>query len=201
MEIRYRDIVLRDMIASDIEDWVRWNTVETEWMDWDGPDLDSGEPFDADAYRAESMKTLHHPWEGSFRNFFELATADGCHIGMVSSYATGADFQHLSWKEATERDQFWYTLGIVICESCNWSRGLGTQALRAFCSHFIEHGKTELRLQTWSGNIRMVRCAEKIGFREINRFTGNRHIRGGVYDGLTFQLDLDRFHNYLKQNT
>lgn len=201
MEIRYRDIILRDMVESDIEDWVRWNTIDTEWMDWDGPDLDSGEPFDTDAYRAESMKMLHYPWEGDFRNFFELTTADGCHIGMVSSYATGADFRHLSWKEAKEADQFWFTLGIVICESRNWCHGLGAQTLTAFCKHFIDHGKTALRLQTWSGNIRMVRCAEKIGFCEINRFVGNRHIRGGVYDGLTFQLDLDRFDNYLKQNT
>lgn len=201
MEIRYHDIILRDMIESDIEDWIHWETVDTEWMDWDGPDLDSGEPFDADAFREKSMKALQHPRDGDFRNFFELATADGCHIGMVSSYATGADFQHLSWKEAQEQDRFWYTLGVVICESQNWSRGLGTQALSAFCCHFINHGKTALRLQTWSGNIRMVRCAEKIGFREINRFIGNRHIRGCVYDGLTFQLDLDRFYDYLKQNT
>jgi len=201
MEIRYRDIILRDMVESDIEDWVRWNTIDTEWMDWDGPDLDPGEPFDADAYRAESLEMLRHPREGDYRNFFELSTGDGQHIGMVSSYATGADFRHLSWKEAKEADQFWFTLGIVICESRNWCHGLGAQALTAFCKHFIYHGKTALRLQTWSGNIRMVRCAEKIGFCEINRFVGNRHIRGGVYDGLTFQLDLDRFDNYLKQNT
>lgn len=199
MEIKYRDVILRDMLEADIEDWIYWNTVKIEWMDWDGPDLDSGEPFDAEAYREECMKTLAIRREGDFRNYFELATADGCHIGMVSSYATGSDFQHLSWKEAKEHDQFWYTLGIVICESSNWSHGLGTQALTAFCRHFLDHGKTNLRLQTWSGNIRMVRCAEKIGFREVNRFVGNRHIRGGIYDGLTFQLDLDRFRDDLEE--
>ena len=47
----------------------------------------------------------------------------------------------------------------------------------------------------------MVRCAEKIGFVECNRIVGNRHIRGGVYDGLTFQLDLDRFHKYLQEHS
>ena len=30
-------IVLRDMIESDIEDYVRWFTTETEWSDWDAP--------------------------------------------------------------------------------------------------------------------------------------------------------------------
>ena len=200
MEIKYRDIVLRDMKESDIDDWIRWNTEETEWMDWDGPDLDSGDPFNADAFRAESMEALQNPWEGDFRNFFELDTADGLHIGMVSSYATGEDFSHLSWGEANEVGKFYFTLGIVICERVNWNCGFGTQAMTAFCRHFLDHGKTNLRLQTWSGNIRMVRCAEKIGFVECNRFVGNRHIRGGIYDGLTFQLDLDRFHKYLAEN-
>ena len=46
----------------------------------------------------------------------------------------------------------------------------------------------------------MVRCAERIGFRECNRFVGNRHIRGGVYDGLTFQLDEEAFRQYLAEN-
>ena len=201
MEIKYRDIVLRDMVESDIEDWIRWETVDTEWQDWDGPDLDPGEPFDADAFRSESIETLNHQWDSEFRNFFELDTAEGTHIGMVSSYATGPEFEHLSWKEAKERGEFWHTLGIVICESRNWCHGLGTQALAAFCKQYLDHGFTNIRLQTWSGNIRMVHCTEKIGFREVNRFVGNRHIRGEVYDGLTFQLDLDRFREYLAENS
>lgn len=197
--IRYKNIILRDMKEADIEDEVRWNTAETEWMDWDGPDLQSDEPFDEAACRAECLELLHKP-KGSFRKGFELDTADGLHIGTVSCYPTGADFGHMKWKEAENCAEFWYTLGIVICEKAYWSNGYGTQALTAFCQHFLNHGKTNLRLQTWSGNVRMVRCAEKVGFVEVNRFVGNRHIRGGVYDGLTFQLDLDRFHKFLAEN-
>ena len=37
MEIKYKNIILRDMIPSDIEDNVRWNTTETEWSDYDAP--------------------------------------------------------------------------------------------------------------------------------------------------------------------
>ena len=192
--IRNRDIVLRDMVESDIEDWIRWETVDTEWMDWDGPDLEST-PFVESEYREECAELLKNPRTG-FRNFFEL-DGNGKHIGMVSSYATASDFRHLTWAEARELGEFWFTLGIVICESDLWSRGLGAQALAAFCRHFLNSGKTNLRLQTWSGNVRMVRCAEKVGFVECNRIVGNRHIRGGVYDGLTFQLDISRFEAYL----
>jgi len=197
--IRYGKICLRDMRDPDIADWIRWNTVRTEWMDWDGPDLQPEVMFDEDAFLQESRQALalaHQEWN----TFYELATADGMHIGMVSSYATDAAFQHITWQQAREKDAFWFTLGIVICENDLWSHGLGTQALAAFCRHFENHGHTNLRLQTWSGNIRMVRCAERVGFVECNRFVGNRFIRGGIYDGLTFQLDLDRFHKYLADN-
>lgn len=197
--IRYRDIILRNLIESDIEDWIRWETVQTEWMDWDGPDLEAP-PFVEEEFRAECDALLKNPPIG-FRNFFELDTAQGKHIGMVTAGLTGDNFQYLTREELEAGTKYYHTIGIVICESSDWSRGLGTQAVVAFCKHFLNRGRPDIRLQTWSGNIRMVRCAEKVGFVEINRIVGNRHIRGGVYDGLTFQLDLDRFHKFLANNS
>ena len=196
--IRYKNIVLRNLVETDIEDWIRWETVDTEWMDWDGPDLEAP-PFVEEEFRAECDALLKNPPTG-FRNFFELDTAEGKHIGMVTAGLTGDDFQYLTREELEAGKKYYHTIGIVICESSHWNRGLGTQAVAAFCRHFVNSGRTDIRLQTWSGNVRMVRCAEKVGFVEINRFVGNRHIRGGVYDGLTFQLDLDRFHKFLAEN-
>ena len=37
MQIKFENIILRDMIESDIEDYVRWFTVEREWENWDAP--------------------------------------------------------------------------------------------------------------------------------------------------------------------
>ena len=196
--IHYRNIILRDLIESDIGDWIRWETVDTEWMDWDGPDLEAP-PFVESEFREECEALLREPRTG-FRNFFELDTCDGKHIGMVTAGLTGENYQYLTRAELEAGVKAYHTIGIVICESSQWSRGLGTQALTAFCQHFLNSGRTEIRLQTWSGNIRMVRCAEKLGFVEVNRILGNRHIRGGIYDGLTFQLDLDRFRRFLEEN-
>lgn len=94
MEIRYRDIVLRDMVEADIDDWIRWYNEETEWGDWDAPD-EPMKPVDPDTFRAEMLEMLSKPHEG-FRHFFELDTADGHHIGAVSSYAIGSDFKWMS---------------------------------------------------------------------------------------------------------
>ena len=40
MRIEFENIVLRDMIESDIEDYVRWFTVEREWENLIFPSCD-----------------------------------------------------------------------------------------------------------------------------------------------------------------
>lgn len=195
MEIKYRQIVLRDMAQRDIDDWIRWYNVETEWGDWDAPD-EALEPVDPEKYRAEMEEQLKKPREG-MRTFFELDTAAGDHIGMVTSYAIDEAFHWMSWKDARASGTFSYTLGLDICDSRFWGKGLGTQALAAFVKYFLDNGMEVLCLQTWSGNASMIRTAQKVGFRECNRISGNRNIRGGVYDSLTFRLDTESFRRYL----
>ena len=72
---------------------------------------------------------------------------------------------------------------------CVLGKGVGTNALRAFMNYYFENGVDELYTQTWSGNIRMLRCAEKLGFLECNRNIGTREVDGQKYDGLTFRLE------------
>lgn len=35
----------------------------------------------------------------------------------------------------------------------------------------------------------MIRCAEKLGFIECNRYAGIREVNGQKYDGLAFRLE------------
>ena len=51
-------------------------------------------------------------------------------------------------------------------------------------------GFDELYTQTWSGNERMIRLAEKLGFTECCRKPEIRTVRGQRYDGLTFQIKI-----------
>lgn len=51
------------------------------------------------------------------------------------------------------------------------------------------NGADELYTQTWSGNVRMLRCAEKLGFVECNRNVATRQLDGKTYDGLTVRLE------------
>lgn len=194
----YRDILLRDKREADIADWVRWYNEQVEWQDWDAPD-EPVEPVDPDAYRAEEMERLMHQPEG-FRSFFELDTYDGHHIGFVTAYAIDGNHEWISWRDAKAAGPIRLTVGMDICDSRFWSRGLGAQALGGYIRYCCFHGFGDIYLQTWSGNLRMLRCAQRLGFRECCRKIGNRAIRGGIYDSLTLRLDLDAFAAYLAKN-
>ncbi len=187
MKIKFENIILRDMIASDIEDNVRWFTTQTQWMKTDAPW--ETEASDEETERRgwteyyESVKDLT---DDVRRWKFEIEW-NGRHIGWVSSYPIDENYEWLG--ELQDGQTVHRAIGIDICESGAWGRGIGTNALRAFINYFFENGVTELYTQTWSGNVRMLRCAEKLGFVECNRYVGIRHVEGKAYDALTFRLE------------
>jgi RimJ/RimL family protein N-acetyltransferase len=61
-------------------------------------------------------------------------------------------------------------IGIVLPEEDNWGKGYGTEAIKLLVAHLFESmNLIEIKTVTWSGNERMMRCAEKVGFRELHR--------------------------------
>lgn len=196
VEIRYRDILLRDKRESDIDDCIRWYNEETEWIYWDAPD-ETFEPVDPVAYRSEELEWLAQPMSG-FRTYLELSTAAGIHIGHVCCYAINDQYQWIPWDKTA--DPVRWTIGIHICDSRYWSKGLGTQAVAAYVRYHLENENSPIYLQTWSGNIRMIRCAQRLGFAECQRIVGDKLVAGTSYDSLTFRLDEAAFEAYWKNN-
>ncbi len=198
MEIKYQNIVLRDMRESDIEDEIRWNTVETQWALWDAPWEMEEElrNFDPEKHREKELK-----WIGvrkpDHRLSLEIDTADGVHIGSVSAYCIDDDFDWYKLNAEEDCRKVNWAVGIEINESAYWSNGWGTQALTAFVKYHLEGGYTNLYTQTWSGNYRMIGLAKKLGFVECNRESGNRLVRGERYDGLTLRLNGEAFAEHL----
>lgn len=194
MEIQYKDIVLRDFLESDIEDEIRWNTAETEWALWDAPWEMEEElsKFDPEAFRKEALAELEKPKTG-FRWGFEVDTLSGVHIGSVNAYLIDENYRWIKRAGGKESQRFYYTVGIEINNAAFWNHGLGTQALAAYIRYLLARGHENICTQTWSGNVRMIRCAEKLGFRLCNRDEGIRNVRGANYDDLTFRLDASAF--------
>ncbi len=80
-------IVLRDMKETDIEDYVRWFTTETEWGNWDAP---WEAAFGAGAEEERKSWTEYYGFlknmpDDTVRWKFEIEE-DGIHIGWICSY-------------------------------------------------------------------------------------------------------------------
>ena len=188
MQIKHENIILRDMIESDIEDYVRWFTEELEWENWDAPweKEDTDEETERKSWTEyyESVESLP---DTELRWKFEIEW-NGRHIGWVSSYMMNENYEWIGADTIQPGQAVYRAIGIDICEPDVWGNGIGTNALRAFMNYYFENGADELYTQTWSGNVRMLRCAEKLGFVECNRNVGTREVNGKKYDGLTFRL-------------
>ena len=196
MKIEYKDIILRDMVEADIEDEIRWNTVETDWSNWDAPWEPLQDIPDPEDFRRKKLEKLSEQ-KDEIRWRLEIETAEGKHIGAVSSYMMNENFEWTPLNKAKPDEKLFRAVGIDICESSFCGKGLGTKALAAFINYYFENGENEIYCQTWSGNIRMIKCAEKLGFEVCRRKIDYREVNGKKYDGLTFHLNKEKFYNYL----
>ena len=174
-------IVLRDMTEADIEDYVRWFTVDTDWMRTDAPWEPCGSTPEAErsgwTEYYESVKDLP---EVVVRWKFEIEW-DGKHIGWVSRYS---DLEYMDNPGAIP------AVGIDIPES-GWRRqGAGTRALELFIRYLQSKGYRRVYTQTWSGNAAMLRVAEKLGFTPVCRMPDYRIVDGKAYDAITLLLEV-----------
>lgn len=196
MQIPYLNILLRDMEEKDIADEIRWHTAETAWADWDAPwEMEEVlATFDPEKHRQEELEWMSKP-KPDHRVSLEL-DAEGVHIGSVNAYCLDENLDWKALEPGEDRMAQRWAVGIDICESAYWSGGWGARALTGYIHYHLKEGYTDLYTQTWSGNLRMIALAQKLGFRECKRKPGIRQVRGGTYDGLTFKLDVEAFERH-----
>lgn len=177
-------IKLRDMIESDIEDYVRWFTSDTEWGNWDAP-WESYLSNDENKERKEWTDYYNYVKDMSkdFERWKFEIEVDNKHIGWVSSYT---DLEYLENKDKV------LAIGIDIPSPNNRCKGYGTIALKMFIKYLKEYGHHYLYIQTWSGNIPMIKVIEKLGFKEYFRKIDYREVKNEKYDAITYILDLDK---------
>ena len=173
-------ICLRDMKKSDIEDYVRWFTEEKEWMDFDAPWEPCGGTAEEERQSwTEYFEAVRDMPEDAPRRKFEIEL-DGRHIGWVCCYH---DLDYLDNPDKIP------AVGIDIPDISARGVGAGTEALRQYILYLKDRGATRVYTQTWSGNARMMRVAEKLGVKEICRMKDHRTVGGRKYDAITMELE------------
>lgn len=190
MKITFDNITLRDYVLSDVEDEVRWTNVDTAWFYEDTPWMVM-EKVDPDELRADMIEIMGSMPENAIRWRFEIEV-DGRHIGLVSSCYLDNNFNNTPWdsidqsKNAPDNNSV-REIGIEICEMSYWGKSIGTKALTALMEYYRSLGENRFVLQTWSGNLRMLGCAKKLGFYEVKRTKGAHIVDGKEYDALVLE--------------
>lgn len=170
--------VLRDAVPSDADAYVQWWT-RGEWLGYDAPWEGGAKTFDADE-RVQAFK------QGFLKRYVKdlasprakaiVATPAGAAVGWVNRYAEKRFPQAVS-------------VGIDICDDAYLNQGIGTDALRLWVGYlFANTDVHRVGLGTYSFNPRMIRVAEKVGFR---REGADREIvqwRGQWLDRVRFGL-------------
>ncbi|WP_010094508.1 GNAT family N-acetyltransferase, partial [Ornithinibacillus scapharcae] len=135
-----------------------------EWKKWDAPYF----PHKSMPYEQFMEKGI--TWIGN--DDYWVICVDELVCGIVSYYF--------------EDDQKnWLEVGIVLHESHNWGKGIGTRSLKLWIDHiFNTLPVVRVGLTTWSGNERMIRVGEKLGMQMEARIRKVRYYEGNYYDSI-----------------
>ena len=167
------DLLLRPRALTDLPELWRWlhATPDAEWRRWDGPYFKhAASELTLSDYTARALTRLEQP-------NMRVIEIGGELRGMVTR----------SWEPP--EDGGWLELGIVIYDPAYWNSGYGRQALRLWTTLCLQGTPAHvLTLTTWSGNLRMLRAAERAGYRECARVREARLWQGVRYDSVKLDL-------------
>ncbi len=100
--------------------------------------------------------------------------------------------------ESQETD--WRRIGIVLYDPAVWSGGRGTEAVALWTTYLFETTDVvRLDCATWSGNARMCRVGEKLGWTLEARFREARVVDGQRYDSVVYGVLRSEWTARLKQ--
>ena len=174
MEIKGTKIKLRSYEEKDYDVLRHWLKGDQEWKRTDGPYF--AKPTDDEVEESILKQIEKDKTSGAVPFRFAIADIDTDElIGEVTRY----------W---ICKETKWVAIGILIYDPALWGRGYATEALSMWSDFLFDNMTDSWRfdLDTWSGNVGMMRVAEKIGYKLEGRFTNARKVDGKYYDSVRY---------------
>jgi RimJ/RimL family protein N-acetyltransferase len=168
-------VTLKSACAGELNVLYHLITDDEQWTQFNGP------------YFPYQTPTIQEFENGLFRR---LCLGDDMLLIMVGDKPVGSVSYY--WEcEATR----WLEMGIILYDPSSWCHGLGRKALIAWIDHLFESLDIErVGLTTWSGNPRMMSCAERLGLKQEARIRKVRYHQGHYYDSVKYGVLRDEWH-------
>jgi putative hydrolase of HD superfamily len=190
---------LRDWRLDDLEPYAQWFRPGQSWKDLDAPYYPLPTEDELEDMLAQKQTMIEEQDFPSIRT--QVIISDKKTDTMIGSLLR-------YWQS---QETHWLCLGIVLYDPASWGRGLGFEALGLWGDYLFQSlpELPRLDLRTWSGNLGMMRLAEKLGYKKEACFRKARFVRGHYYDGLGYgvlreewqELYPQGFHTFLQRAT
>jgi len=171
-----KKLILRDPEIADLEVWSYWMQSGHEWQKTDGPYYPHPSKEEVSKIAGKFEQAIHaQNWPALRQRLVVVDNLKNIVIGMVTRY----------W---ISEETNWPAIGITIYDPEYWGKGVGYEALGIWCQYLLDNEPEFVRLdmRTWSGNIGMMKVAEKLGFTKEAVFRMARIVEGEYYDGLGY---------------
>ncbi len=167
-------INIRPWQIKDIDPYVYWQQPNHKWQQLDGPYYPKSTPEQVERLAVKIKHKIENNEPIPQRYVIANASADEM-VGTVTWY----------WES---QETNWLSVGIVVFDESNWGQGIGCEALGLWSQHLFDTMPELVRLdlRTWSGNIGMMKLAEKCGYQEEARFRMARIVNGDYFDGMGY---------------
>ena len=167
-------INLRPWQLKDLDAYAHWLQPHHKWHQLDGPYYAKMTRGQIEKLKVKIQKKIEANEPIHQRVVIADARSDEL-LGTTSWY----------WQS---KETNWLSVGIVIFDEANWGKGLGYEALGLWSQHLFDTMPELVRLdlRTWSGNVGMMKLAEKCGYREEARFRMARIVNGEHFDGMGY---------------
>lgn len=170
VKINGKKVVLKETTKKDIDELYYWQyeEIEQEAKKWNGPYI-----------KEEKLTKEEHKIAWLEANEILIDVPDSLLI-FAQEKLIGIVTAH--W---VDKNTNWLETGIVIYDTDFWNGGYGSEAYKLWIDFlFNSTNLHRLGMSTWSGNIRMMKVAEKLGMKEEARIRDARTVDGKYYDAI-----------------
>jgi putative hydrolase of HD superfamily len=172
------DLVLRGLELGDLDRYQYWKDARHPHNAWNGPYFPRPTAEELARQVADYRRRLEAGEPDVLGDRKVVADRDsGELLGEVNWY----------WRS---QETLWMELGLVVFDSARWGRGLGARILALWTDELFRTfpDLVRLGLTTWSGNTRMVRLAERLGWRREACYRKARIVDGRHYDSVSYGI-------------
>ncbi len=171
------EIKLRDLMEEDLKSYEMYHSPESKWMEYNGP-----------YYGQMTIEELKQDIE-AIKSKFKNNEKPWKHSKVIADAKTNKLIGSVNWYWKSKETN-WLEIGLVIFDEKLWSKGIGYQALKLWINQvFIDRPEiVRIGLSTWSGNIGMMKLAEKLGLKKEAEYKKARIVKGEYYDSVSYGI-------------